>query len=203
MSDISSDRLRSQLGGLFFLSGAAALIYQVCWQRVLFTNLGMDTGSVAIIISMFMLGLGIGALLGGWMADRFKSLVSCFALVELGIAAYGLASVWLIDAASDWIGAAGALAVIAASLMVLIIPTCLMGMTLPILVIHLDRAVKNIGDSTGSLYLSNTMGAAVGASGTGLYLFHFMTLPQVVWLAVALNAAIAILGAILILRTPK
>jgi predicted membrane-bound spermidine synthase len=200
MGEEEFGQLRSQLGGLFFLSGAAALIYQVCWQRVLFTNLGMDAGSVAIIVSIFMLGLGAGALLGGWVADKRLSLVGCFALLELGIAGYGLISVWLIGAVSGWIGAAGTWAVILASLLVLFIPTCLMGMTLPVLVIHLDRVMKNIGESTGTLYLSNTMGAAVGAIATGLYLFRFMTLSQVVWLAVALNITVATLGVMLLLR---
>ena len=41
---------------LFFVSGAAALIYQICWQRLLFESVGVDIESVTIIVSTFMLG---------------------------------------------------------------------------------------------------------------------------------------------------
>jgi len=55
----------------FFLSGAAALIYQVVWQRLLFVVVGVDIESVTIVVSTFMMGLGVGAILGGWLADIF------------------------------------------------------------------------------------------------------------------------------------
>ena len=55
---------------LFFVSGIAALIYQVCWQRLLFQAFGVDIESVTIIVSTFMLGLGLGALAGGQLSDR-------------------------------------------------------------------------------------------------------------------------------------
>jgi len=75
-----------------------------------------------------------------------------------------------------------------------------MGMTLPILVILLDRVVRNVGEATGSLYLANTMGAASGAIGTGLYLFQIMDLRQVTWLAAAINATVALGGWFLVRR---
>ena len=78
--------ITQRLAPLFFVSGAAALIYQVCWQRLLFTALGVDMESVTLIVSVFMLGLGLGALLGGQLADRFPGrALGLFAAAELGI----------------------------------------------------------------------------------------------------------------------
>ncbi|WP_234372812.1 hypothetical protein [Xanthomonas oryzae] len=189
---------------LFFLSGAAALIYQVSWQRLLFSGLGADTLSVAVIVSVFMLGLGLGALIGGWAADRATSPLRWFLAVELGIACYGICSVAVIDLVMMHAGGLGLGlghgVVMLGALFALIVPTTLMGMTLPILVILLDRVVRNIGEATGSLYLANTMGAASGAIGTGLYLFHIMDLRQVTWLAASINATVALGGWFLVRR---
>ena len=58
---------RSTLAVLFMLSGVAALIYQVVWQRLLFTLFGVNIESVTLIVSIFMFGLGVGAIVGGWL----------------------------------------------------------------------------------------------------------------------------------------
>ena len=77
----------------FFLSGFAALVYQVAWQRLLFVVVGVDIESVTIVVSTFMFGLGVGALLGGILADRFpQCILLAFCLFEAAIAAYGLVS---------------------------------------------------------------------------------------------------------------
>lgn len=61
------------IAAAFFLSGFAALVYQLAWQRLLFVMVGVDIESVTIIVSTFMLGLGLGAVLGGWLADRWPT----------------------------------------------------------------------------------------------------------------------------------
>ena len=83
----------ARLAPLFFVSGVAALVYQVCWQRLLFAAFGVDIDSVTIIVSVFMLGLGLGALVGGDLADRRPGwALRFFALAELGIGVFGLFS---------------------------------------------------------------------------------------------------------------
>src|SRR2546427_2232945 len=52
---------------LFFLSGFPALLYQVVWQRALFTIYGVNIESVTVVVSAFMLGLGLGSLVGGFI----------------------------------------------------------------------------------------------------------------------------------------
>jgi MFS family permease len=83
---------------LFFASGFAALLYQIAWQRVLFGWYGVDLDSVSAIVSIFMLGLGIGALIGGWLSDRFqRHRILIFSLVEFTLAVFGLFSLDIMD----------------------------------------------------------------------------------------------------------
>ena len=79
----------------FFLSGAAALVYQVAWQRLLGLTTGIAVHSVAIITAAFMAGLGIGSQVGGTMSARLtpkRSLIA-FAVIELLVAGFATVSV--------------------------------------------------------------------------------------------------------------
>src|SRR6202158_4429773 len=78
---------------LFFFSGMPALVYQIVWQRALFAIYGVNAESVAVVVSAFMLGLGLGSLLGGRISARFpRQGILIFGLAELGIAIFGLFS---------------------------------------------------------------------------------------------------------------
>ena len=81
----------------FFVSGCSALIYQVCWQRELFAVIGVDMDSITIIVSAFMLGIGFGGMIGGWLADcQPKTRIVWYATIELAIAFYGAFSLVLL-----------------------------------------------------------------------------------------------------------
>src|SRR5437868_7031723 len=58
------------LMALFFVSGFPALLYQVVWQRALFSIFGINIESVTVIVSAFMLGLGLGSMAGGWISKQ-------------------------------------------------------------------------------------------------------------------------------------
>src|SRR6202140_1506162 len=78
---------------LFLCSGMPALIYQIVWQRVLFLIYGVNSQSVVVVVTAFMLGLGIGSLVGGRLSARFpRRAVLIFGLAELGVAIFGLSS---------------------------------------------------------------------------------------------------------------
>ena len=177
---------------LFVISGTAALIYQICWQRLLFDGFGVDIDSVTIVVSTFMLGLGLGALAGGEIADRFPSRVlPVFAMIELATAAFGVCSPYLIRAVSA-ATVNGTLATIAAvNFGLLLVPTTLMGATLPILVTHVLRRYQNLGVSVGVLYFANTVGAAVGAGFTGFVALYHFGLTSTIYIAAALNATVS------------
>ena len=77
----------------FFLSGAAALVYQVVWQRILELSSGIGIYSVAMIVGAFMAGLGLGATWAAWSTrlqpDRA---LWAFAAIEVGVAVFGASS---------------------------------------------------------------------------------------------------------------
>ncbi len=90
-----------RLGVVFLLSGASSLLYQVGWQRLLTINYGVGPVSVTLIVSMYMLGLGLGALAGGALAQRYAGksvLIYCLCEALLGL--FGLASIPILQ----WLG---------------------------------------------------------------------------------------------------
>jgi spermidine synthase len=150
------------LSALFLLSGMPALIYQVVWQRALFSIYGVNAESVAIVVSAFMLGLGIGSLAGGWISARFPSQgILFFGVAELGIALFGLFSLHIFRWAAVYTAGANLPSVVVFSFALLLIPTMLMGATLPILVEHLVRRSGRVGASISRLYFVNTLGSAM------------------------------------------
>jgi len=177
---------------LFAISGTAALIYQICWQRLLFEGFGVDIDSVTIVVSTFMLGLGLGALAGGELADRHPDrVIPMFAIIEIATAAFGVCSPYLIRAVSA-VAVNDSLATIAAvNFGLLLIPTTLMGATLPILVTHVVRRYQNLGVSIGVLYFANTLGAALGAGVTGFVALYYFKLTSTIHIAAALNLMIS------------
>lgn len=173
----------------FFASGCAALVYQIVWQRYLFTGLGVDIDSVTLIVSSFMLGIGIGGALGGWLADRWpRERLRLYALAELGLALIGFVSPWLFAAMqslSGWGWSYGSVALM--TVLVVLVPTTIMGTTLPLLTMYFDESLANVGVSVGMLYFCNTLGAAFGAWLTANILFMHWGLNVSAWTAAAIN----------------
>jgi predicted membrane-bound spermidine synthase len=176
----------------FFLSGGAALIYQVTWQRALFAIYGLDSASVAVVVAAFMLGLGAGSLLGGAWSRAFPgAAVKWFAACELAIGVYGFLSLGLFAAVAEWTARADHLATGVAAFLLVVFPTALMGATLPLLVAHFTARWGNVGRSVGSLYCVNALGAALGALLTVRLLFGALGLSGTVFLTALLNVALA------------
>ncbi|MSQ83018.1 MAG: spermidine synthase [Myxococcales bacterium] len=152
------------LSALFLLSGMAALIYEVVWQRVLYSLYGIHIESVTLIVALFMLGLGLGALLGGRLSVRATArLPLWFAGIEAAIGLFGLVSITLMEAVAAHTQGGDPLTIGIATALLLGLPTLCMGATLPILVEHLHRTVRNVGAAMGRLYFFNTVGAALAS----------------------------------------
>jgi spermidine synthase len=156
------------LGVAFFLSGAAALVYQVVWQRILTLHTGIGVVSVALIVAAFMAGLGVGSHLGGALSTRVspRTALRLFALLELAVGSFAALSCRVYYdgfgtfATSLYRTNAGvALAHFAAFLP----PTALMGMSLPLLVRATVRETGSASRVIGDLYGVNVLGAAAGA----------------------------------------
>lgn len=157
-------RPRARLFVAFWLSGLAAIFYQLIWQRVLLGIYGVEIEAATIVVAAFLLGLGVGSLAGGWLADRGPwSPLATAAALELAVAACGASSVPVFRAigmSTIDVGPLGMWATIGAMLLV---PTALMGATFPLLSAHAIRATHNVGGGLGGLYAANTLGSAAGA----------------------------------------
>ncbi|WP_426172722.1 methyltransferase domain-containing protein [Massilia sp. TWR1-2-2] len=179
---------------LFLVSGFSALIYQVVWQRTLFATFGINSESVTVIVSLFMFGLGLGALAGGYLQQRFpRHRLRLFLLLELGIGAFGLVSLELIGLVSAAAGDTTTPELVLWVYLILAIPTLMMGATLPILVAWLQGYPRNIGQSVGLLYAVNTIGSAIAAWCTVELLFVHLGQQATVLAAAACNFATAAL----------
>lgn len=193
-------------GAAFFASGAAALVYQVTWQRILALQSGVGIYSIAVIVASFMAGLGGGSQLGAWLSARLSPprALRGFALIELGLAAFGAASCsiyydWLYLRAS-WLYHPLWRATIL-HLLGLIVPTTLMGMSLPFLVRALVERVDVAGRTVGLLYGLNVLGAGVGALATPWLLIPHGGLRGATWVAAAANLAASAVAALAVRGT--
>ena len=190
---------RLSVGSAFFLSGASALVYQVAWQRILALHTGVGIYSVAMIVGAFMAGLGLGSYVGGLFSTRLgpSRALRAFALLELGVAAFGAASVSLyydvlyLQAAS-WYSSplrAGLLHFVS-----LLLPTALMGMSLPFLARATYEDAETAGRTVGFLYGINLLGASVGALLAPWLLIRYLGVRGAVLVAVAGNLAAAVIA---------
>src|SRR5437016_5771720 len=160
---------------LFFFSGFPALIYQLTWQRALFRIFGVNIESVTIVVTAFMLGLGFGSLAGGWLSKRRAiPLLPLLAVIELLTGAFGLFSLAIFDRIGEFTAAWPLPAMAAVNLGLVIVPTLLMGATLPVLVAQLVRHSGNVGSAVGLLYYVNTLGAGAACLFATLLLFPFL-----------------------------
>jgi len=183
--------------GLFLISGAAGLVYQIVWERLLELFFGVTMVSVTLIVGAFMAGLGLGSLLGGRMARQVKNALFVYGLLELGIAAFGLFSQPLIF----WVGESTAgtpyVFVFLISFAILLIPTTLMGMTLPLLAQSFVHRVETSGSVIGILYGINTLGAAFGTALAGYVLIGIFGFDGTTYIAVALNTIVGLIAVFL------
>lgn len=188
---------RRLLPVLFFLSGFAALLYQVAWQRMLVFYTSSDTVSISLIVTAFMSGLGLGYLYGGHLADKQspRRNLNAFVLAEAGILLFAAVSKYVLYDLLYHHGPQpqdAPLVLYAMVFGVLLIPTFLMGVSLPLLAkgFQMEDIVTQ-GRFIGRLYFTNTLGAAIGALVTGVVLVRTMGYHQVLWVGVCMNGICA------------
>lgn len=173
---------------IFTLSGVSALLYQLIWQRALLTIFGSNIESVTMVVSAFMLGLGLGSLIGGAVSKRRGvPLLLIFAVVEISIGLYGALSLHLFSWAGSFASGSSTLHTGLLTLALILIPTLLMGSTLPLLVAHYVNATNSVGYSVSMLYFVNTLGAGIGALLAAFVFLGLLGLSGSVYLAVTLN----------------
>ena len=195
---------------LFFLSGCAALIYQILWLRLLGLVFGVTVYAASTVLAAFMAGLALGSLLAGRVADRIRHPLRWFAAAECGIALSAIASPWMLGALERlyvaWFpslphvsGAVTGVRLLMAGA-ALIVPTLLMGTTLPLVLRSSLVSGGKLGLRLGVLYASNTTGAIIGTLVSGLWLIPAFGISRTFLVAAALNGAVALCALILSTR---
>ncbi|MGH9277841.1 MAG: fused MFS/spermidine synthase [Acidimicrobiales bacterium] len=185
------------LFSLFAVTGFSALTLQVVWQRVISMHAGVDLFSITTVVSAFLAGLGIGSLLGGWLADRLgprRSLLA-FACSNAAIAVYAWFSIWLFyDVYRSVVTAVdGTFRSFLFHFALLVVPTTLMGLSLPLVSRGIVDTIGDAAPAVGRLYAINTLGAGVGAAVSGWLLLGNLGFVGAVRFAAALNLFAAVL----------
>ncbi|VAW85982.1 Spermidine synthase long, partial [hydrothermal vent metagenome] len=172
---------------LYFVSGLTALAYQVLWARMLALQFGVSIFGVVVTVAAFMLGLGVGSLIGARWRFGLHPLFS-LALLEAGVALFAVSIPFLFDFSGSLLRTED-LSLTAwyayefvAALVLLMLPATLLGIGFPLVL----RALSNSNISLGTVYGVNALGGVVGA------LIPLALLPSVGW--VAANYSIAALG---------
>lgn len=195
LSPLAADKTASLAPyyAMFFVSGVPALLYQIVWQRTLFTIYGVNIQSVTVIVAVFMLGLGLGSLAGGKLSavPRIRCL-RAFGLIELSIGVFGLASLALFHRVAQFTAGQSTLVTSATTFLLLLVPTLLMGSTLPLLVAYAVRQTANVGESVGLLYAVNTFGSGVACLLAAVFIMRTLGESGTIRLAATLNLIVAL-----------
>ena len=162
------------------MSGASGLVYEVVWTRQLTLVFGSTVFATSTVLTAFMAGLALGSYYFGRMADRERRPLRLYAILEAGIGVFALIWPLLLSAlnaiyvlAYRGLGAefySLSLIRFALSFLVLLLPSTLMGGTLPILSRFFVNRLEKLGLNVGTLYALNTFGAVVGCIAAGSFL---------------------------------
>jgi spermidine synthase len=192
---------------LFFASGFSGLVYEVVWMRLLSLIFGNAVYASATVLAGFMGGMAIGGFVFGGVADRTRSPLRLYGILELLVGGFALVFPFLLKALlpiylwySRITGATyHSLSFAQAVLLVLLllIPTTFMGGTLPLLTQHLTRETSALGRNLGLLYGLNTWGAVLGCAAAGFVLIAAVGIRATTWVAVALTLLVGIAALVL------
>ncbi len=194
---------------LFFLSGVSALIYQVLWMRLLALVFGVTIHAASTVLAAFMAGLALGSTAAGRLADRVRRPLVVFAAAEAGIAVAALATpIALAGVEALYVRLHGpldgwpflvALARFALSFAVLVVPTTLMGATLPLVVKASLARGSILGRQVSLLYAGNTAGAVSGTLVAGIWMIPQLGISWAFRIAAIINVLVAV-GALVMSR---
>lgn len=165
---------------LFFLSGATALVYEVVWSKYLSLMFGSTVQAQTVVLAVFMGGLALGNRLFGARAAAMRQPLAGYGYVELAIGLFAFAFPAIhagadrvfISVGSNFADSPNALLALKATLAValLIVPTVLMGGTLPLLASWLQRSSDDATRGSARFYSTNSLGAVFGSFIAGFYL---------------------------------
>ena len=196
-----TSRFQATVLVLFFLSGATGLVYEVVWHRMLVLVFGSTAFATATILASFMFGLALGSFCFGRLADRYRDPLKVYAYLEAGIGVFALLfPVILSGVTAAYVGIYQqfdatfylfSLLRFILSFLILVIPSFLMGGTLPVLSKLFIREFGRLGAGIGSLYGTNTLGAVVGTFSAGFFFIILFGAKETTYIAAAVNILVA------------
>jgi spermidine synthase len=213
MQNRSTNRIRKTLLlVVLFFSGVSALIYQIVWIRKFGLVFGVDVFTMATVLSAFMGGLAIGSIIFGRMVDKIKNPLSLFMLLEFGI---GLFAILFPFTFKGLIGLytpiiqkfglseySGQIIKFLFSFVYLLIPTTLMGGTLPVIFKFFVKQLKNLGWHVSNLFAINNLGAVIGCFIAGFILIKTFGINTSLYIAACINLLNAVIVYLIFKRTP-
>ena len=189
---------------IYFASGACSLIDEVVWVRLLKLTLGNTVYATSIVVSVFMGGLALGALIMGRYSDRVRQRLRLYAILETLVTISALSLPWalkLADTIYIWFYRTYhpthpqlLLVQVIISAAILLVPSMLMGSTLPLLGRFVTALERQAGHLVGKLYALNTLGAAAGCFLAGFVLIRAAGVMGALYTAAALNLLVAFGG---------
>ena len=203
---------RAIIAGLFLISGFSGLVYEIVWTRIFGLIFGNTTLAISTVLAAYMLGLALGGLLSGRFADRLKSPLKVYALLETGIGLSALLIPLLRDPVEQLfivlyplfreLPVYFILIKFCSAFLLMLPATFLMGGTLPVLSRVFIHQEKSMGTGIGVLYGINTLGAVLGTFATAFILIRSLGINGSIGLAALLNLIIAAVAFFLSARKP-
>jgi spermidine synthase len=184
---------------LFVASGCAALIYEIVWFQLLSLIVGSSAISLGVLLATFMGGMCIGSIGLSRVVSSSKHPLAVYAALEVGIGVFGLLVLWLLPYVGGLytsIGGPGMFGIVVRATfcaLFLLPPTIMMGATLPAISRWVETTPKGVS-WLGFFYGGNTFGAVGGCLLAGFYLLRFHDVAFATYVAVALNALVAVIG---------
>jgi len=192
---------------LFFASGASGLIYEIVWMRLLSLTMSVTVYAVTTVLCAFMAGLALGAAIAGRVAHRVRRPLLAYGVVEIVLAGVALVTPTLlfhlgpiyaeIHAAFGGGGPGFAIARFLLAFGVLLVPSTLMGTTLPLLSRAVIQNTAVVGRGAGALYAVNTLGAVAGCVAAGFILIPNLGLSLTNGFAASVSLAVGVVATVL------
>jgi spermidine synthase len=196
----------------FFLSGATGLIYQVVWLRMLGLVFGHTVYAITTVLAAFMGGLALGSFVFAQASARLRNLIGAYGWLEIGIGVYCAMIPLLLQGASAlYLSLHRAygfsydtfnLVQFALGFALLLVPTTLMGGTLPVLSQALVKQESGLGRKVGTLYATNTFGAVVGVVLAGYFVLPALGIRLTVAIAAVANLLVGTMAIVVSRRYP-
>ncbi|MGB9664708.1 MAG: fused MFS/spermidine synthase [Ignavibacteria bacterium] len=200
------ENLKTTIYLFFVLSGMTGLIFQISWFKYLSLFLGNTTYAQVIVLSTFLGGLAIGNYLFGRISDQLKNHLKLYGLIELLIGLYCLLFPLLSnlyeklflnfvdESLLDNSPTIYLTIKIFIAIISLILPTTLMGGTLPILTNYFTEKIENIRKENANLYFLNSFGAVVGIFFAGFVLIKTFGLDVTIKIGGVINIFVGLVS---------